>query len=110
MSSETAATVGPVILSHPIPQRQLREEGVVVSFRHRERTTGNTWWRESRHGPKEGDVTIDKIDAAESPFDLVPYVEQSGFGTVEDWQTAIAELHGTEATEGHLYRIEEGHE
>jgi len=85
----------------------LTTHGEVITFRTSERTTGNTWWRESRTGPKKGDcyitrlVPVDASDAAE----LEPFWNLSGFESVTDWQQAIKELNG-ELTDGHLYRVE----
>jgi len=82
-------SVGPVIFSDAIAREQLTKEGEVVTFRTSERTTGSTWWRESRTGPKQGDCHIEKIgsvDAADDS-DLAPYRDRSGFDSVAEWQS-----------------------
>lgn len=99
-------TVGPVIFSDEIARSQLVEEGVVVTFRTSERTTGETWWRKTRTGTKEGDCYITRIqtvDASEAE-QLAPYRRLSGFESVSDWQAAIRELNGN-LGEGILYRV-----
>lgn len=101
--------VGPIIFGHPIARAQLVDHGEVVTFRTSERTTGETWWRETRTGPKRGDVTVRRIGPATSVLDLMDYVELSGFESVEDWQDAIRDVHG-EGVDGVLYRATEGHD
>ena len=98
--------VGPIIMSNDTARRQLVEHGVVVTFRASERTTGQTWWRESRTGPKQGDCTVERIgvvDPSERSA-LRPSQPLSGFASVRDWQDAIESLHGG-LSEGVLYRV-----
>ena len=98
-------SVGPIIFSDPIARGQLEDEGEVVTFRTSDRTVGSTWWRESRTGPKRGDVVVERIgsvDAADADA-LEPYRHLSGFETVTAWQRAIEELNG-EVGEGFLFR------
>lgn len=98
---------GPIIFSTETARGQLLSEGEVVTFRTDQRTTGETWWRESRHGPKQGDVTVEEIDAA-NPRDeeaLAEYCELSGFESVEDWQEAIWDLNRSVPERGYLYRV-----
>lgn len=102
--------VGPVIFSNETARGQLEEHGVVITFRTRERTTGSTWWRESRTGPKRGDCWIFKeedVDPRQPQSPLENYVELSGFDSVEDWLAAIRELHGKVPPSGYLYRVGE---
>lgn len=101
--------VGPVIFSHEIARSQLRNEGEVITFRTDDRTTGDTWWRESRTGEKQGDVRITKIKAV-CPHGtgqaLEPFVAYSGFDSVHEWQQAIRGLNdGTMPREGWLFRV-----
>lgn len=100
--------VGPIIFGHPTARGQLVDHGEVVTFRASERTTGETWWRETRTGPKRGDVTVERIGTAETVLDLMDHAELSGFESVGDWQNAIREVHGDDVT-GVLYRVTEGH-
>lgn len=101
--------VGPIIMANETARRQLVGHGAVVTFRASERTTGETWWRESRTGPKKGDCTVERIGAVD-PSEraaLRPYQPLSGFDSVRDWQDAIEELHGG-LSEGVLYRVTSG--
>jgi len=96
-------TVGPIIFGHPTARGQLVEHGEVVTFRTSERTTGSTWWRESRTGPKQGDVQVELIGPADAvEDDLAEYAELSGFESWQAWRDAIVDVHGGE-TSGYLY-------
>lgn len=106
-SESSASHVGPIIFADETARTQLVEEGEVITFRTDERTTGDTWWRESRTGEKRGDVTVEKIRVVDpcDPFDLTAAVDLSGFGSVQDWQSAIESLNGGEMPDvGILYR------
>lgn len=99
--------VGPVIFSHPIPHGHLQGTGSVVSFRSgSKRTTGRTHWRRGRNLPGEGPVEIWCVEAvdASDPADLRPYIDNSGFASVEAWQHVIEELHG-DLPLGHVYHV-----
>lgn len=99
-------STGPIIFANEIARSQLVDEGEVVTFRRSERTIGETWWRRSRTGPKQGDVVVDHIGEAD-PSDadqLEPYVSLSGFGSAREWQSAIETL-GDGLEPGHLYRV-----
>ncbi|WP_455448212.1 hypothetical protein [Natrinema thermotolerans] len=98
--------VGPIVFADEIARRQLVEHGEVVTFRVQDRTTGDTWWRESRLGEKQGDCHVAQLGPVD-PADkesLEPHRELSGFATVGDWQAAIRELNG-DMSEGYLYRV-----
>ncbi|ADD06976.1 uncharacterized protein Nmag_3426 [Natrialba magadii ATCC 43099] len=100
------AHVGPIVFADATARAQLENHGEVVTFRASERTTGDTWWRTSRTGPKEGDCRVEHIDAVD-PTDtgaLESYRKLSGFASVDDWQAAIRELNG-EMDTAHLYRV-----
>lgn len=99
--------VGPIIFANQTARKQLVEHGEVVTFRKSRRTTGQTWWRKSRLGTKEGDVTVSelgKVDPAD-PDDLEPYRPRSGFSSIQSWQQAIGSLNDELPTEGWLYRV-----
>jgi len=100
--------VGPIIFGHEIAREQLESEGEVVTFRRRDRTTGDTWWRTSRTGPKEGDVHVAQIGRATSREDLEPYADLSGFDSTDAWIDAIGDVHNS-AVDGYLYRVTVGH-
>ena len=105
--SHESTHVGPIIFADETARGQLETHGEVVTFRKTQRTTGDTWWRTSRTGPKEGDVTVTEIGPAD-PWDdgaIDEYADLSGFDSVEDWRSAIHELNGG-TCEGYLYRVE----
>lgn len=105
--TSTSGTVGPIIFSNRIARDQLLRESEVVTFRKSTRTTGDTWWRESRLGPKEGDVEVTEIGKI-NPIEtdkLAQYRELSGFETVKEWQQAIRSLNGSLPKSGFLYHV-----
>lgn len=98
--------VGPIIFSNLTARQQLLDHGHVVTFRTSARTTGETWWRESRLGEKKGDVTVSHIRKV-TPVDeyhLRGEAEESGFESASAWMDAIVDLNGGLPDEGHLYR------
>lgn len=100
--------VGPIIFANETARGQLEEDGVVMTFRATSRTTGSTWWRESRTGPKRGDVLVmleDEIDPRPPQSPLEEWVDLSGFESIEAWQDAIREMHGELPESGYLYRV-----
>lgn len=106
-NSKSASHIGPIIFSNEIARSQLEEHGEVVTFRKSPRTTGDTWWRKSRLGPKQGDVVVSPITEVD-PMNkevLSEYRSLSGFPSVEDWQHAIRSLNGLMPSTGYLYRV-----
>jgi hypothetical protein len=106
-TTKSSGTVGPIIFSNKIARQQLLTDGEVVTFRKSPRTTGETWWRESRLGPKQGDVAVRQICEIDPQDEskLAEYQELSGFESVQDWQLAIRNLNGTMPSSGHLYHV-----
>ena len=98
---------GPVIMGHPTARAQLETDGVVLSFRTSDRTTGETHYRYERTGTSQGAVRITKETDRMHPnsISLVPYYPLSGFASTEDWVDAIKEMHGA-LNYGYIYRIE----
>ena len=98
--------VGPVIMADETAREQLLNEGEVVSFRQHDRTTGETWWRQSRTGPKCGEVLVEQLGECDPSelSELEPYGAKSGFNSARAWQTAIATING-DLSDGYLYRI-----
>jgi hypothetical protein len=99
---------GPIIFADDIARSQLVETGEAVTFRARDRTTGETWWRESRTGPKRGDCTVRKIEEvvfAETRDPLFEHVERSGFASVDNWMAAIATLDDGVPDAGWLFEV-----
>lgn len=105
---ETTAHVGPIIFADETARQQLLDCGEVVTFRTSKRTTGETWWRKSRTGPKEGDVTVTEIGEVDPSDDdeMEPYGSFSGFQSLSDWRFAISSLNGEVPETGYLYRAE----
>jgi hypothetical protein len=106
--SSPGETVGPIIFADDTARSQLREHGEVVTFRKSARTTGDTWWRKSRLGTKEGDVTVEEIGVVNptNSSALAPHQPLSGFTSVDAWQQAIASLNENLPDQGRLYRVE----
>ncbi|MFC6770303.1 hypothetical protein ACFQDD_01975 [Halorubrum pallidum] len=100
------AHVGPIVFSDPDARRRLQQNGEVVTFRTSERTTGETWWRQTRTGEKMGNCRVEQI----GPIDpanrsaLREHYRDAGFESAREWENAIKELNG-ELVEGHLYRV-----
>jgi len=99
---------GPVIMGHPTARKQLEEHGAVFSFRRSDRTTGDTHYRYKRTGKGQGKVRItqetDEITPTE--HELVPHRPLSGFSSVDEWRSAIEEVHGSLTETGFVYRVE----
>lgn len=99
--------VGPIIFADETARTQLLEHGDVVTFRASQRTTGDTWWRTSRTGPKEGDCHVAELGPANPavPCDrMEQHAHLSGFDSLEAWVDAIDDLNGS-VSEGWLYRV-----
>ncbi len=108
MTETQSGTVGPIIFGDKTARQQLLQNNEVVTFRKQSRTTGDTWWRESRLGPKQGDVVVEEIGEID-PHDhstLEEFRSLSGFNTVSAWQAAIKELNGSLPASGYLYRVQ----
>jgi len=100
--------VGPIVFSDRTARRQLLIECEVVTFRSSERTTGETWWRQSRTGEKMGDVVVEEIGECNPshPDELRSHRPLSGFDSVAEWQHAILKFHGESLPRsGYLYRV-----
>lgn len=96
---------GPIIFADETARRQLLDCGRVVTFRSSRRTTGSTWFRYSRTGPKQGDVLVEEIGPVRVERDeLESYANLSGFESVDDWIDAIHDLNGDVET-GFVYHV-----
>ena len=86
---------------------QLRDNGVVTSFRQRERETEPVWIRRSRTGTKEFDAEIVETFRANPAriADMRPYADRSGFEDAESWVEAIRETHG-DLSPGYVHVIQ----
>lgn len=99
--------VGPIIFTNESARSHLVETGEVVTFRKSKRTSGETWWRTSRTGGKQGDCTVEYIgEVVPRPDVLRLWVDRSGFASVEEWREAIKGLNDSVPERGYLYRVE----
>lgn len=85
---------------------QLRDKGVVVTFRgQRWSQTGADWVNRGRGTEKEFDVYVYELgEFAPTPDDLAGYVLLSGFDSTIEWVQTIQKLHGNVET-GWLYAV-----
>jgi len=88
---------GPIAFSHPEARAHLLMTGEVFTLRPRGRTTGETWLRYSRTGPKRGDVLVERVVDEPTRHDLGRFADRSGLGTPERWRTAAAALHSADS-------------
>lgn len=95
-----------MIFSRDEAFQQLRDEGVVFTFRTNRRENGPVWIRRSRTGPKAFDAHIvsGSLNVTPHPEILSRLVEKSGFASVEKWREAIHNVHGEDVT-GDLYKV-----
>lgn len=105
--TENSRRTGPIVFANRTARSQLLNHGEVISFRKRDRTTGETWWRKSRTGEKIGDVTVEPIEKDIKPTSdaLKQHRELSGFEMVEQWIKAIEDENSGLPESGHLYRV-----
>lgn len=97
---------GPIIFANETARSQLLDVGEVTTFRTSDRTTGETWARASRTGPKIADVFVEHELSVEDPSmaDIREYAEHSGFESAAEWWGAILDVHG-HPSEGHVFRV-----
>lgn len=108
MTGQQNNRVGPVIFSNEKARRYLEDTGQVVTFRTRDRTTGETHIRYERTGRKQYDCHIMKmVDGAGEYLEekLEEYYAQAGFSSPEEWKDAIREMHGEVPDSGYLYQV-----
>ena len=86
----------------------LIEHGEVFTFRKKERKNiGYDWMNEGRGKPKLFNVNIEYAGFKTSIWELDPYLELSGFDTLEEWWDTLRELNnGKLPFTGHLYHVE----
>jgi len=98
---------GPITFSRQKPRERLLDHGVVFSYRDSGRTTGETWLRFERLGPKRGEVEVREVGQIEQPEDLEPWAQASGFCSRSEWVRAIRTVHGIEdLSGGSVYKVE----
>lgn len=98
--------VGPVLFADETARSQLLT-GRVFTFRTDRRTVGETHARWSRNSEKKADVVIRErayVDPSD-PQALLPYRELSGFAAVEEWQSAIKDIHDGFPEGGWVYDV-----
>jgi len=101
-------TVGPIIFADVDAREQLLDEGRVLTFRTTARTTGDTWWRKSRTGPKEGDCQVELYAdlAGETLLEFLDdHAGAAGFESGDAWRAAIEDLNGGVPEEGYVYEV-----
>jgi len=88
-------------------REQLRVVGEVVTFRLKERKVlGNDWGTNKRGGKKLFEIFVEIEEEHIAPCELGDYVENSGFGTLEEWIVGIKNLHKCgEDAKGFLYHV-----
>lgn len=107
-SGNDTGRVGPIIFGNETARNQLLDEGEVYTFRTSDRTTGDTWARASRTGPKIADVSVEQVCSIPAPRadDLArKWARKSGFGTADRWWAAIEDVHGQPSV-GYVYHVE----
>jgi len=97
----------PIIFASEKACRRLLEKGIVYTFRLKPRLDiGRSWATDRRNGKKIANVYITYV-AHLSLRELAPYVEQSGFESLDEWITAIKELNPKmKVNSGWLYKVE----
>ncbi len=85
---------------------QLLNNGVVYTFRwNKRKTVGKNWANEKRGGKKIADVNIELVGEYLFLDLLLPYVNQSGFKTLNDWASAIMDMQKKPGHYGYLYKV-----
>lgn len=85
---------GPISFSAEPARNHLTLLGMVHTVRAEDRTTGETWARWSRLGPKRAEVLVERVGRPREVGDLAEWAETSGFGSSWQWWRAVEELHG----------------
>lgn len=109
-SNESSGHVGPIMFGNEIARQQLVEEGEVITYRATKRTTGDTWWRKTRTGKREGYVTVELLEECrKGALEWLPdsVIEKSGFDSPAAWVEAIKEHNGHVPEKGYLFRVTE---
>ena len=95
-----------IIFQSKKARAHLLQKCVVFTFRaHRRKKLGKDWMTDRRGGFKITDVSIEE-EGCFNPLDLGPYVDFSGFTTLEEWLKEIRRLNkGKLPRKGWLYRV-----
>lgn len=100
-----------MIFAYEKPRNQLLQHGIVYTFRVNGHKTGNDWVNDGRGKPKLADVKVEFVlRVIQLREDLLSYVKQSGFDSVEEWVDLIKKKYpNIESADisykGYLYRV-----
>lgn len=94
-------------------REQLLNKEVVYTFRWKRRkffekqlgTLEYTWFNEKRGGKAIGYVWIEEVGEFDPTAPLTPYVSQSGFKDLWEWQEVIEEMKHITWSSGWLYKV-----
>ena len=88
-------------------REQLLRKGIVYTFRWRERIQlGNDWCNAHRNGTKIADIFIEFVKQIDAHHELKPFLDTSGFDTLEEWRSEIVKQMPTQyKLRGYLYRV-----
>jgi len=82
----------------------LLARGVVYTFRVKKRKhLGKDWINAKRGLPKIANVNVHFVKDVKVMRDLEPYIENSGFGSLQEWLDAILDLAGETVYNGLIY-------
>jgi hypothetical protein len=93
--------------SHRNAQRQLINKGYVYTYRKNGREKTGKDWAGAEHGhSKICEIHVHRIGIITSIGALCPYIEESGFRNLPEWEAAIQQLNKeTPLVPGYLYAI-----
>jgi hypothetical protein len=93
--------------SHRNAQRQLINKGYVYTYRKNGREKTGKDWAGAEHGhSKICEIHVHRIGIITSIGALCPYIEESGFRNLPEWEAAIQQLNkGTPLVPGYLYPV-----
>lgn len=88
-------------------RKQLLEYGVVCTFRkNRRKRVGKDWANEKRGEKAFADIYVEEIGEVNPFHDLTPYIEKSGFKSIDEWLREIKRLNdGRVLARGWLYKV-----
>ena len=104
-------STGPIVFAEETPRHQLEENGVVTTLRENKRTVGNTWWRSSRTGEKQGNCHVELLveHRIEGKDIRDEWVAESGFDSLKEWANAYRRV-SDGAESAYIYRVTAGHD
>jgi len=99
---------GPIVIPDGPQQDHLLKHGQVYAFRASERTTGETYVCFEYSGEKQFDCTVEQIGTVTlngSSWDLLGYVDGSGYSSAEEWLASLREIYEREVQSGYIYEV-----